>query len=91
MTTTDLLTYWPHAAAFASGLLTQPAWRKTRDIVVLLARAVVAHADGDDKTALKDVVQAVERGKDLLPRVTTKAEELAAAKAAAGVAAWPQK
>jgi hypothetical protein len=58
MTLDDLtqlaLTHWPHAALFVAGLVTKPAWRKLHDVVVLLARAIVAHEDGDDKTAIAD-------------------------------------
>jgi hypothetical protein len=59
VTPTELaITYWPHAASFATGALARPAWRKTWSAFVLLCRAVVAHEDGDDKTALKDVLKA---------------------------------
>jgi hypothetical protein len=50
----------PHAVTFTIGFLAKPSWRKARAAFVLMCRAVVAHEDGDDKTALKDVVQAVQ-------------------------------
>jgi hypothetical protein len=64
MTLDDLtqlaLTHWPHAALFVAGISTKPSYTAARKAIVLLARAVVAHEDGDDKTALKDVMQAVQ-------------------------------
>jgi len=60
MSTLDLLTtYWPHALTVTATLLAKPTWRKARALVVLLARAIVAHEDGDDKAALKDLSQVV--------------------------------
>ena len=60
MTTIELLnTYWPHASLLATGLVARPTWRRARAGVVLLARAIVAHEDGDDVTALADVKELV--------------------------------